>query len=73
MNSLLTDPTNHPANGPLTVERIARLIEELKRSLRYKNGSTQDYITADVIKGLEELLVIRKAESAPTAPEQENN
>lgn len=72
-NNLLTDPANHPANGPLTVERISRLIEELKRSLRYKNGSTQDYITADVIKGLEELLVIRKAESAPTAPEQENN
>ena len=72
-NNLLTDPANPPANGPLTVERISRLIEELKRSLRYKNGSTQDYITADVIKGLEELLVIRKAESAPTAPEQENN
>lgn len=69
----LTDSTNHPANGPMTVERISRLIEELKRSLRYKNGSTQDYITADVIKGLEELLVIRKAESALTAPEQENN
>lgn len=29
----LTDPTKHPANGPLTVERIICLIETLRRSL----------------------------------------
>ncbi|MBC1185252.1 hypothetical protein HII27_05920 [Kluyvera sp. SCKS090646] len=68
----LTDPANHPAHGPLTVERITRLIAELRRSLQYQNGGDMAYVIADAIKGLEELLVIRKAESAPTAPEQEN-
>mgnify|MGYP003365449650 CR=1 FL=1 len=72
MNNLLTDPANHPANGPLTVERITRLIAELRRSLSYQNGGDMAYVIVDAIKGLEELLVIRKAESAPTAPEQEN-
>lgn len=69
----LTDPANHPANGRLPVQRIERVIEVLKRSNDYQNGGDMAYVITDVIKGLEELLVIRKAESAPTAPEQENN
>lgn len=59
-NSLLTDPANHPANGPLTVERITRLIAELRRSLEYQNGGDMAYVIADAIKGLEELLVSRE-------------
>lgn len=62
MNNLLTDPANHPANGPLTVERITRLIAELQRSLDYQNGGDMAYVIADAIKGLEELLEIRKSE-----------
>lgn len=58
----LTDPENHPANGPLTVERIERVIKALENSLAYRNGSSTDYIVADAIKGLEELLVNREAE-----------
>lgn len=61
MSSLLTDPTNHPANGPLTAERITRLIAELQRSLEYQNGGDMAYVIADAIKGLEELLVSREA------------
>lgn len=57
----LTDSTNHPANGPLTVERITRLIAELHRSLEYQNGGDMAYVIADAIKGLEELLVSREA------------
>lgn len=34
----LTDPANHPANEPLIVERITRIIAELRRSLEYQNG-----------------------------------
>lgn len=58
----LTDPANHPANSPLTGERIERAIEALESSLKYRNGSTMDHFIADAIKGLEELLVNRKAE-----------
>ncbi|WP_270502692.1 hypothetical protein [Kluyvera ascorbata] len=61
MNNLLTDPANHPANGRLTDERIIRVRDELQRTLMYKNGSTQDYVIADAIKGLEELRESRKA------------
>lgn len=62
MNSLLTDPANHPANSPLTVERIERVIEALQRSIQYQNGGDMAYAIADAIKGLEELLVNREAE-----------
>lgn len=57
----LTDPANHPANGPLTAERVKRVRDELQRTMFYASGGVMDYIVADAIKGLEELLVIRKA------------
>ena len=72
-NNHLTDPANHPANRPLSAERLTRLIAELRRSLKYQNGGDMAYVIADAVKGLEELLMIRKAEDAPIAPEQENN
>lgn len=52
----LTDPANHPANGRLTDERLIRVRDALQSTLTYKNGSTQDYVTADAIKALDELL-----------------
>lgn len=61
MNNLLTDPANHPANGPLPVPRIERVIEVLKRSNDYQNGGDMAYVIADAIKGMEELLVSREA------------
>lgn len=63
MNINLTDPDSHPANAPLTVERIIRVREQLQRSLEYQNGGDMAYVIADAIKGLEELLERRKGES----------
>lgn len=57
----LTDPANHPANGPLTAERIERVRDEMQRSIQYQNGGDMAYVIADAIKGLEELLMIRNA------------
>ena len=57
----LTDPANHPANGPLTAERIKRVIEALEISLKYSNGSSMDHVLADAVKGLRELREVRKA------------
>lgn len=57
----LTDPANHPANGPLTVERITRVRDELQRTMFYANGGVMDHIVADAIKGLEELMMSREA------------
>nr|WP_279084132.1 hypothetical protein [Kluyvera ascorbata] len=56
----LTDPANHPANSPLTGERIERVIEALESSLKYRNGSSMDHFIADAVKGLRELLVSRE-------------
>lgn len=66
----LTDPANHPANGPLTAERIERVIEALQRSIQYQNGGDMAYVIADAIKGLEELLVSKVAESEPVTDEE---
>ena len=58
----LTDPANHPANSPLTADRIERVIEALESSLAYRNGSTLDHFIADAVKGLRELRESREDE-----------
>ena len=62
-----SDPTNHPANDRLTEERLIQVRNELQRMLSYKNGSTQDDITADAIKAIDELLERRKDAIEPVA------
>ena len=66
----LTDSANHPANGPLTAERIERVRDELQRSIQYQNGGDMAYVIADAIKGLEELLVSKVAASEPVPDEE---
>lgn len=66
----LTDSANHPANGPLTAERIERVIEALQRSIQYQNGGDMAYVIADAIKGLEELLVSKEAASKPVGNDE---
>ena len=60
MTIKLTDPANHPANGPLTAERIECVIEALQRSIQYQSGGDMAYVIADAIKGLEELQESRR-------------
>ena len=66
----LTDPSNHPANGPLTAERIKRVRDELQRTMFYSSGGVMDYIVADAIKGLDELLVEKEVASKPVGNEE---
>lgn len=63
----LTSPANHPANKPLPVQRIERVIEALESSLKYRNGSSMDHFISDAVKGLRELREVRKAKSEPVA------
>ena len=49
----------HRRQGPLTVERINRLIVKLHRS---QNGGDMTYVMADAIKVLYELLECRRRE-----------
>lgn len=53
---------NHPANGPLTTERLIHIRDVLQRNLQYSNGGSMDYIIADAVKAIDELLEVRKAE-----------
>ncbi|BCL48895.1 hypothetical protein [Citrobacter koseri] len=63
MNNKLTGlGANHPANGPLTTERLIHIRDVLQRHLKYSNGGSMDYIIADAVKAIDELLAGRKAE-----------
>lgn len=63
MNNKLTGlGANHPANGPLTTERLGHVRDVLQRNLQYSNGGNMDYIIADAVKAIDELLAGRKAE-----------
>lgn len=53
---------NHPANGPLTTERLGHVRDVLQRNLQYSNGGSMDYIIADAVKAIDELLAGRKEE-----------
>ncbi|HAT3930896.1 TPA: hypothetical protein ACIE98_000111 [Citrobacter koseri] len=63
MNNKLTGlGANHPANVPLTTERLGHVRDVLQRNLQYSNGGSMDYIIADAVKAIDELLEVRKAE-----------
>lgn len=55
-------PSNHPAHSPLTEERLIRVREELQRTLEYSEGSNLNYVIADAVKAINEVLERRKAE-----------
>ncbi|PWY09411.1 hypothetical protein [Citrobacter koseri] len=61
---------NHPANGPLTTERLTHVRDVLQRNLQYSNGGSMDYIIADAVKAIDELLAGRKAEPVGEVIEQ---
>ena len=61
------DPSTHPANGPLTEERLICVREWLKSSLAYSEGSNRDYMMADAAKAIDEFLAVRKAGQEPVA------
>ncbi|AXF59312.1 hypothetical protein DVA43_07025 [Leclercia sp. W6] len=57
---------DHPANGPLSVERLIRVRDELASSLEYAEGSNRDRMIADAVKAIHELLALR---SVPLMPD----
>ncbi|HBL7009094.1 TPA: hypothetical protein U2L56_000943 [Citrobacter koseri] len=61
-NQLTGLGADHPVNGPLTTERLGHVRDVLQRNLQYSNGGSMDYITADAVKAIDELLEVRNAE-----------
>ncbi|QYG85016.1 hypothetical protein [Citrobacter koseri] len=60
-NQLTGLGAGHPANSPLTTERLGHVRDVLQRNLQYSNGGSMDYIIADAVKAIDELLASRGA------------
>lgn len=46
----MTKSTNHPVNGPVSVDRLHQIREHLLHDTQYSNGGNRAYILADVLK-----------------------
>lgn len=58
----MTKSTNHPAHGPVSVERLHQIREHLQHDTQYSNGGNRAYILADMLKVVDEVLAGRNAE-----------
>ncbi len=54
------DPSTHPANGPLSVERLIRVRDELAAAAKRSDGGNLGYMMADAAKAVTELLMARE-------------
>lgn len=61
------DPSTHPANGPLTEERLIRVRDELAAAAKRSDGGNLGYMMADAAKAIDEVLSVRKAGQEPVA------
>lgn len=54
--------TNHPAHGPISLDRLHQIREHLLHDTQYSNGGNRAYILADMLKVVDEVLAGRNAE-----------
>lgn len=65
MSEFTKDPSTHPANGPLTEERLIRVRDELAAAAKRSDGGNLGYMMADAAKAIDEVLAVRKAGQEP--------
>ncbi|WP_413534318.1 DUF551 domain-containing protein [Rahnella inusitata] len=65
MNTFTKDPSTHPANGPLTEERLIRVRDELAAAAKRSDGGNLGYIMADAAKAIDEVLARRATPQLP--------
>lgn len=53
---------NHPAHGPVSVDRLHQIREHLQHDTQYSNGGNRAYILADVLKVIDEAIAAFGAE-----------
>ncbi|WP_316391880.1 hypothetical protein [Citrobacter farmeri] len=58
--------TNHPANGPVSLDRLHQISEILSKAAAQSDGGNLGYAMADAVKVIDELLAGRKAEPVGT-------
>lgn len=61
------DPSTHPANVPLTEDRLIRVRDELAAAAKRSDGGNLGYMMADAAKAIDELLAVREAGQEPVA------
>ena len=54
--------TNHPAHGPVSLDRLHQIREHLLHDTQYSNGGNRAYILADMLNVIDEVLASRNAE-----------
>ncbi|WFZ50814.1 hypothetical protein [Citrobacter braakii] len=47
---------NHPANGPVSLERLLQIREKLSKAAAQSDGGNLGYAVADAVKVIDELL-----------------
>lgn len=67
MSEFTKDPSTHPANGPLTEERLIRVRDELAAAAKRSDGGNLGYMMADAAKAIDEVLAYRDAGQEPVA------
>ncbi|QMD24662.1 hypothetical protein NFJ59_14400 [Citrobacter freundii] len=51
--------TNHPAHGPLSLDRLHQISEHLQHDTQYSSGGNRAYILADMLKVVDEVMAAR--------------
>lgn len=54
--------TNHPANGPVSLDRLHQISEHLQHDTQYSNGGNRAYILADMLKVIDRTIAAFGAE-----------
>ncbi|WP_368941720.1 DUF551 domain-containing protein [Citrobacter werkmanii] len=60
---------NHPANGPVSLERLYQIRQYIERNNQYQNGGNRAYILTDMLKVIDEVLEARNAEQVEFLPD----
>lgn len=58
----MTKSINHPAHGPVSIERLHQIREHLQHDTQYSNGGNRAYILGDMLNVIDEVLASRNAE-----------
>ena len=60
--------TNHPAHGPVSLDRLHQIHEILSKAAAQSDGGNLGYAMADAVKAIGEVLGRRKADNPPVHP-----
>ena len=62
--------TNHPAHGPVSLDRLHQIREHLQHDTQYSNGGNRAYILADMLKVIDGAIAAFGAETVLYAAEE---